>query len=278
MIDTLSSPETPTRGQHVRQHARLWRACLNLALVREAQFRANLITTVVIGLAQVFAALVPVLLLFNYADSIDGWTRADAIVILGVYQLVSGLISMLLSRNMYEISDAITKGMLDVVLIRPVNAQFYLTTRWIRPDQSFNVAAGLLLIVIGLNRGNGMPQPLDIVQFLILLVTGFVLITCCWSCLAFCAFWMQSVGSMMMFFQDLLQVGRYPIGFFPLAIRMLFTAVVPLAFLTTFPAQALTGGISWWVVLVAIAFALLALDVTRRFWHFAVRRYSGASS
>lgn len=278
MHHTALPAETATRWQQVRQHARLWRACLNLALVREAQFRANLITTVVIGLAQVFAALVPVLLLFSFADSIDGWSRADAIVILGVYQLVAGLISMLLSRNMYEISDAITKGMLDVVLIRPVNAQFYLTSRWIRPDQSFKVATGFLLIAIGLNRGHGLPPPLDIAQFVILLVTGFILITCCWSCLAFCAFWMHSVGSMMMFFQDLLEVGRYPISFFPLAIRMLFTAVVPLAFLTTFPAQSLTGGISWWVVLIAIAFATFALDATRRFWHFAVRRYSGASS
>ena len=39
-----------------------------------------------------------------------------------------------------------------------------------------------------------------------------MLITCCWSWLAYCAFWSQSVDAMMMFFQDVLQVGRRPVG------------------------------------------------------------------
>ncbi len=262
----------------IRRHGRLWRACFKLALVRETQFRANALTTVAIGLAQILVGLVPILLLFSYTDEVDGWSRAGAIVILGVYQVTAALIAMFISRNMYEISEAITRGTLDVVLVRPVNAQFYLTTRWIRPEQVFALVAGLLIVLVGMLQAGSLPSPMALLQTAILLPAGLVLISCCWSWLAYCAFWSQSVNSMMMFFQDLLQVGRYPIGFFPWTIRALFTAFVPVAFLTTFPAAALTRGVSWWLVLTAVAFATVAVIVTRRFWHFAVQRYAGASS
>lgn len=267
-----------TASETIRRHFRLWRACFKLALVRETQFRANALTTVAIGLAQILVGLVPILLLFDYAEEVDGWTRAGAIVILGMYQVTAALIAMFVSRNMYEISEAITRGTLDVVLVRPVNAQFYLTTRWIRPEQFFALVAGFLIVVVGMIQGGSVPSPIALLQTVILLLAGLVLITCCWSCLAFTAFWSQSVNAMMMFFQDLLQVGRYPIGFFPWTVRALFTAFVPVAFLTTFPAASLTRGVSWWLVLVAVAFATLATIVTRRFWHFAVQRYAGASS
>lgn len=270
--------QNATHWSEIRRHARLWRACFKLALVRESQFRANFATTVTIGLMQIAIGLVPVLILFNYTSEVDGWSRADAIVLLGIFQIAAGLIAMLLSRNMYEISDAITRGMLDVVLVRPVNAQFYLTTRWVRPDQSFNVFAGIAIVVVGLAQAETFPSPTHFIQSGILILAGFLLITACWSCLAYCAFWIQSVDAMMMFFQDLLQVGRYPIAFFPVTIRVFFTALVPVAFLTTFPAEALTSGISWWLVLGALGFAVFALVLTRWFWSFAVRRYSGASS
>ena len=275
-MNDLSIQETPWSS--IRRHGRLWRACFKLALVRETQFRANALTTIAIGAAQILVGLIPILLLFGFTDEVDGWSRAGAIVILGIYQVTAALIAMFVSRNMYEISDAIIKGTLDVVLVRPVNAQFYLTTRWIRPEQVFALVAGFLIVVVGMVQGGSTPSPVAVLQTIIMLVSGLVLITCCWSWLAYTAFWSQSVNTMMMFFQDLLQVGRYPIGFFPWTVRALFTFFVPVAFLTTFPAAALTRGVSWWLVLAAAVFAVTAVFVSRWFWHFAVQRYAGASS
>jgi ABC-2 type transport system permease protein len=275
-VNDHSIPESTVDS--LRRHLRLWRACFKLALVRESQFRANAITIVVIGLAQIVVGLVPILLLFGYTDEVDGWSRAEAIVILGMYQVTAALIAMFISRNMYEISEAITKGTLDVVLVRPVNAQFYLTIRWVRPEQLFALVAGLTIVVIGLVQTGQFPSPVAVVQGVVLAMAGLVLITCVWSWLAYCAFWSQSVDAMMMFFQDLLQVGRYPIGFFPWSVRALFTALVPVAFLTTFPAAALTRGVPWWLVGVAVGFAGAALLATRWFWGTAVQRYAGASS
>ena len=54
--------------------------------------------------------------------------------------------------------------------------------------------------------------------------------------------------------------------------------LVPIAFATTVPAQALAGHLTWRILLGAVALALALFLVSRVFWQTAIRRYSGASA
>lgn len=260
------------------RHARLWRQCFSLALVREAQFRGHFITTAVIGLAQIVLGIVPVLILFSYTGEVQGWSRADVIVVLGMQQALMGMIGMVITHNMWAMMEAVRNGDLDQMLIRPVNAQFYAATRWIRPEKMFDVLTGVAIVIIGLANGRGLPNLSQMLQGTIIFLSGFVLVSCLYMAVSYCAFWTQSMNSAALVVQDVLQAGRYPVWFFPLAMRLLLTWIVPLAFATTFPAEAITHGIAWWVTPAAVAFAVLAVAALRWFWNIAVRQYSSASS
>ena len=262
----------------IRRHARLWRGCFSLSLVREAQFRGHFLTTVVIGLAQILLGIVPVLVLFDYTGDIHGWTRADVIVVLGVQQALMGMIGMIISHNMWAMMESVRNGELDQMLIRPVDAQFYAATRWIRPDQIFNVLTGLAIVLIGLANGRGVPGPAAWLQGVLIFLCGFVMIACLYMAVAYCAFWTQSMASAALVVSDILEAGRYPVWFFPLAMRLVLTWIVPIAFATTFPAEALTHGVSWWLVPGSIAFAALALAALRALWNVAIRQYASANS
>jgi len=275
---TYDRPLDATLWASVTRHARLWRGLMSLALVREAQFRAHLVATISVGLVQIAISLIPVLLIFSFTKEVKGWTQADVIVLVGIHQLITGLLATFIAPNVTRMTEYITHGDLDLLLIRPVNTQFYVTMRWMQPAEFFNVLTGLLLVAVGIVRAGVEPGAVDMVKGIILLGSGFILLTCAWSAMAFCAFWMSSVTSITFFFYDIMQAGRYPVVFFPTAIRALLTFVVPLAFATTFPAQAITGGISWWVVVGAVGFCLMAAVLVRVFWTYAVRFYSSASS
>jgi ABC-2 type transport system permease protein len=262
----------------LRRHVRLWRACLSLAIVREAQFRAHFLTTVVIGIASILLGTVPVLILFNFTGDVQGWTQADVIVVLGVQQALWGLIGMIISHNMWAMMESVRNGELDQMLIRPVNAQFHAATRWIRPDQVFNILTGLAVVTIGLANGRGSPGPAQWVQCVIIFLCGFVLVACLMMAVSYCAFWTQSMDPAAMMVQDILQAGRYPVWFFPTAMRLMLTFIVPIAFATTFPSEALTHGISWWLVLGSVVFAALAVGALRALWNVAIRQYASASS
>ncbi len=74
------------------------------------------------------------------------------------------------------------------------------------------------------------------------------------------------------------EAGRYPVTIYRGAVRVLLTFVVPIAFVTTFPASALLGRIDQATTLIGLALAVGLTVGSNRFWNFAVRHYSSASS
>jgi ABC-2 type transport system permease protein len=58
----------------------------------------------------------------------------------------------------------------------------------------------------------------------------------------------------------------------------MLTFLIPVAFATTVPAQALAGRLSLRTLAGAYALAVALLVLSRAFWRVGVRRYSSASS
>jgi ABC-2 type transport system permease protein len=105
-----------------------------------------------------------------------------------------------------------------------------------------------------------------------------VLLTCVWSALVYLAFWFTSVAPLPMLARDAMDAGRFPLAFYPVAVRAMLGFVVPVGFATTFPVEALAGRASWWLVAAGIGLAAVAVALLRAYWRVAVRSYSSASS
>jgi ABC-2 type transport system permease protein len=75
-----------------------------------------------------------------------------------------------------------------------------------------------------------------------------------------------------------LSAGRYPVSAFPPPVRLFFTLVLPVAFLTTVPADILLGRSSDSWILASVGVATAALAISRGFWRLALRYYTSASS
>jgi ABC-2 type transport system permease protein len=74
------------------------------------------------------------------------------------------------------------------------------------------------------------------------------------------------------------EAGRYPVTIYRGVVRTLLTFIVPIAFVTTFPASALLGRIDTSTTLIGFAFAIGLFIASSRFWNYAVNHYSSASS
>ena len=74
------------------------------------------------------------------------------------------------------------------------------------------------------------------------------------------------------------EAGRWPVGIYPGWLRWSLTFLVPVAFATTVPAEALAGRLTTQTLLGAIALAVALLVVSRAFWRRGLRQYSGASA
>ena len=97
-----------------------------------------------------------------------------------------------------------------------------------------------------------------------------------WFLLATTSIWFVKIYNVTEVLRGLLEAGRFPVGAYPALYRVFFTFVVPVAFLTTVPAEAaLKRGE---VPLLASALALFLFLLSRGFFRFALRGYTSASS
>jgi len=118
----------------------------------------------------------------------------------------------------------------------------------------------------------------DELQAGIVLCCGVVLLYAVWFAIMTCSFWLVQVNNLDVLFFAVFEAARYPVGYFRGAMRALLTFVVPVAFATTFPTDALLGRVDPRLVPLGLGLAALSLVATHRFWNLAVRSYSSASS
>jgi len=114
--------------------------------------------------------------------------------------------------------------------------------------------------------------------FVAMLTAGIMIIYSFWLMLATMAFWFTRINNIEMVFWNVFEAGRYPVDIYRPWVRWGLTYVIPLAFLTTFPAGALVGKTGSSGIVAALALGTLSWVIASAFWRFGLSRYSGASA
>jgi ABC-2 type transport system permease protein len=258
--------------------ATIARAHVRVGVMNELQYRANLVFSLVQSVLGVGTAIVVLTILFRQTDDLAGWTRAELLVVMGVFTCVRGVLDAFVQPNMQRIVTEIREGKLDYALTKPADSQVLVSVRDVRFWQLTDVVVGSGVIVVGgtqLDRGVGLG---DLGAFVAVLVAGLVCIYAFWLMLASAAFWLVRVNEVQELFDGLYRAGTYPVGIYPRAMRIGLTFVVPLAFAITVPAEAFTGRASTATIGASFAAAIVLAVVSRLVWRAGLRRYDGASS
>jgi ABC-2 type transport system permease protein len=257
---------------------RLAATYFRLGVMNEMQYRANFFVAAFQSLLAVGVGLAVVALVYSHTATLNGWSKSELYVILGVQILLGGIVHAAIQPNMERIADEVRDGKLDFALTKPQDSQLIVSVRTLSIWQAVDVISGAIVIGIGVSR---LPTGLDAghaVSFLALLVLGVVLLYCFWLVMATGAFWVVNMWFLSELFEGMFQTGRWPIGIYPGWLRVSMTYLVPIGFAVTVPAQALTDRLEWQTAVVAVVFTAVVVALTRWFWRFGLRRYSGASA
>jgi len=118
----------------------------------------------------------------------------------------------------------------------------------------------------------------QLAAFAIMIPAGMIIVYSIWLLLTTMAFWFVRVENFGELFYAFYETGRFPVTIYNRWIRFVLTYIVPVAFLTTFPAATLLGRLSMYFVMASIGIAGALFYLSHRFWNYAIRFYSSASS
>jgi len=248
---------------------------LRIGALTELEYRANFFIQIFQSIVSLVISLGGLTVIFENTESLNGWTADELLALVGVYFLIGGLVKMVVQPSLTRFMNAIRTGSLDFTFIKPVDAQFVVSIWQVEIWNVVDVLIGLGVIGVALTR---MGEVVQFVPFVLTLLAGSAIIYSFWLILAATTFWFINLDNTVIVFESMYEAGRWPVGIYPAWLRYALTFFVPVAFAVTVPAEALTGRLSPETLVAALGLAAALLVISRVFWRYGVRHYSGASA
>ncbi|HEY9729248.1 MAG TPA: ABC transporter permease [Chroococcales cyanobacterium] len=260
----------------MKRYLTVLRLFWSTAIAAELEYRLNFVIATLSSLGNLIGSLFSLFLFYRTGYTFPGWSWEQALVILGIFTLLQGFSATFLVPNLNRIVDQVQQGTLDFVLLKPISSQFWLSTRTVSPWGLPDITFGGILIAYAGERLHLSSS--DYLLSVMPLLFGLASLYSIWFMLGATSIWFVKIYNVTEVLRGLLEAGRFPMVAYPAAYRFFFTFIVPVAFLTTVPAEAMLGRSQVIWVVGAGALALGLLFAASIFWRFALRFYTSASS
>lgn len=262
----------------VVRYARLMLLQLRMSAVTAMQYRSDFIVKGLMSFLWLGVTLVPLVSVFQQRAVVRGWTFPEALVVVGCFALMKGILEGAVSPSLTSVVEHVRKGTLDFLLLKPVDAQFLVSTARIEPWRVMDLVGGVGVLIYAFHHMGRVPTPGHVALAAALMAVGVMVLYALWILVVSAAFWVVKVDNLSYLFGSLFDAGRWPIAVFRGALWFAFTFVFPLALMTSYPAMALIGRLSPATALAAGAGGLTFASLARVVWQRALGFYTSASS
>ncbi|HVV86619.1 MAG TPA: ABC-2 family transporter protein [Kofleriaceae bacterium] len=262
----------------VRYHLRVLGVSARASLVTSMQYRADFLVQGAMAIAWTAIALVPLLVLYDQRTTVAGWGFGPALLVIGMFTIMRGVLEGAINPSLLAVVERIRNGSFDYTLLKPADAQFLVSTTRFELWRAVDVTAGLGVLAWGFVEIGHAPAPLDVAAALVLLLGAMAVMYSLWILIVAAAFWVVRLDNLTYLLGAIFDAGRWPIQIFRGAWRVIFTIVIPLALMTTYPAMALRGVLAPATGAACLGGAAAFFVLSRGVWLLALRGYTSASS
>jgi ABC-2 type transport system permease protein len=262
----------------VIRYLRMFRAFASTEFQFEMEYRANMYLSIFEMLLVIGTSIGAVLIMFGHTTTMNGWTLPQMIVLLGVYYVIQGGVSLLFSPSFERLMEHVRVGTLDFHLLKPVNTQFLVSTRHLKVIRGADLLLGLIVVIVGLVQVGEQVGIAQALMFGLSLVFGWTLVYSLLLGLVTLSFWFVRVENLLAIFWAFTEAGRFPVDVYPLWLRVSLSTVVPIGIAVTAPANVIAGRMDWVAVAALGAGTVLTVGIASALWRWGLKSYTGASA
>lgn len=260
------------------RYLRLLAIQLRISVASAMAYRANFLVEGVMSLAWMALTLLPLIVLFSGRDKVAGWDAPSALIVMAYFLAVRAVLEGMISPSLVDLVEKIRSGSFDYVLLKPVDAQAMISASRYEPWKVFDLAGAIAVVIYAFAQRGAPPALPDLVLGIVLFGAGVLATYALWILCAAASFWVVRLDNLMYLLGAIFDTARWPVQVFPGIWRTIFTFVIPVAVMTTFPAMALLGRLDARRALATLGGSLMLLALSRLVWRTAIRSYTSASS
>jgi len=263
---------------NIRKYFKIYTLFINTSFGIEMEYKINIFIDLITALLGLIGSVFLLSIFFDNASSIGGWSFEQALIIQGIYTILNGVTNTWFSPNLTEIVKYIREGTLDFVLIKPIDSQFWISLKRISPSGLIEIGLGLLVLIYCLNINEIKISLSLMVLFAMTIICSISILYSLWFLISTTTIWFVKTWNATEVLRSFLYIGRFPLNSFSISLRVFFSTVIPITFITTIPSELILGIAPIWKIILEIVVSYIFLMISRKFWKYALRFYSSASS
>lgn len=257
----------------------LYRALWSNSVAREMGFKTNFLLWIVVETLWFMLQLSFMGVMFLHTESIAGWSKWQAVLLIGTNQFIQQLFQAFFLTNCTQLSELVQTGRLDFMLLLPVNTRFLISLRQVDLGGFLNAALGLVVIGYSRNQLGIVPGPVQILTFGVLVLLGILIHYSLMFSLACVSFWTVKAQGIVWAYYNLFNIARMPDSAFKGRFKAFFTFVIPMLLVSNIPARSLIQKLNSPVECLALlGMGVACFLISEWIWRLSARRYSSASS
>ena len=270
------SKNTKKKTRGIFYYLRVWSRVFRGGMKRSYLYKTDIFVRVLRTMLVVGIQILLLNILFGKNELYVGWSKSEAYLVIGIWNLLNYLGWSVFSTNLLYLESKVIEGKFDYILLKPISSDWYASYSDFFLTNFITAISGIILIAyyIIVEWGN-----ISLVNVLV----GLVAI-----CIAL-LIWYQSIFSLqftisnprngvLSIAKELLGLTKYPIDVFGESIKVVFYTLIPIAFLTTLPANIIIGRGKYEFILIGLGIGLILLLIAKLVWKMNVKRYSSTSS
>ena len=213
--------------------------------------------------------------LIKGAGNLAGYDVNQAVFFFLTFNVID-ILAQFLFREVYRFRPLVISGAFDLVLVKPLSPLFRSLMGGADVIDLVTIPP-LVAAVIYVGRFFD-PGLIDVIYYFLLLLNGLLIATAFHIVALSLGIIILEIDHIIMIYRDMTNLGRLPVDIYREPFRSILTYLIPVGVMITLPAKALMGLASPAGVFFSFALGLGAIFVSLKFWRFALKNYTSASS
>ena len=262
----------------ISKYLKVYVKFLNTSLASEFEYKTNIIIDFITAISSLIGSIFLLSIFFQNSDNIGGWLFEQALIIQSIYTILNGITNTWFNPNLTEIVKHVREGTLDFVLLKPIDSQFFISLNKINPSGFLEIILGFSLLIYCIKINQIYLNLYYVFSCLITIFCSISILYSLWFFISTTTIWFVKTWNATEVLRSFLYIGRFPLNSFSFSLRIFFSVFIPIAFITTIPSEVFLGLTQFWKILLEVIISVIFIFSSRKFWLFALKFYSSASS
>jgi len=249
----------------------------------QVSYRTSTVLLTIGATLATFMDFLMIAAIMSHLPRLDGWSLAEVGLLYGIAGVAFGITDICVG-NLDLLPARIRDGSFDVVLIRPIGSLFQVLAQEFGVRRVGKVLQAGSVLAVSLTQLHVAWTGPRVAMLLVAPVTASLIFGSIWVIVITQVFWTVDSGEVAnAFTYGGSFLTSYPISIFAGWLRDLLAFVIPMAFVSYYPALFILGrpdpiGLPAFTPLLTPAVALAAVGLARVAWATGVRHYRGTGS